>query len=579
MKFTTRGGLAAGLVAAAVSTASAGSLPNVTCEWDQLMLDAIALNPPAPTATTWKMHFVFSAIYDAWSMYDDEALPYYADPSLKRPAKEHTLANRHKAISYAAYAALSRVYIVQTPLFAAKMAELGYPISQSVDASTPDGLANLCAINILQERANDGSNWIGGFLQIPNARWPQTYAPVNAANPEAPNAPCGPQFIENRWQPLRVPNGTLVDENGIPVFDNGDPSTFIDQIFLTPHWGGVMPFALKHFNQFLPPPPPAFGSVAPYTDGLGQTMTNDEAAWAQMDELLVINALLTDEHKVIAEFWADGPQTWTPPGHWNQLAQGLAIRDNQTMDESVKMFFALNAALLDAGISCWEAKRAFDYVRPVSAIRHQLCDEQIAGWGGPNQGTQIISGHEWQPYQQMTFVTPAFAEFTSGHSTFSRAAREVLLAFTGSDALYDGVTLLDRDYDGDGEIDLMGRHRAIAGSLTFEDGPAEAVELIWPTLLDASNEAGFSRRYGGIHFQDGDLRAREAGRQIGLQSFAKAQAYWSPRAADIHRDGSVDLDDLLLLLSRWGSSGPEADIDGNGIVGMGDLIILLNDWG
>jgi hypothetical protein len=255
-------------------------------------------------------------------------------------------------------------------------------------------------------------------------------------------------------------------------------------------------------------------------------MTNHEAWNMQVDELLDISATLTDRQKVIAEFWADGPQTWTPPGHWNQLAQGIATRDNHTIGDSVKMYFALNGALLDAGIAAWDAKRIHDCIRPVSAIQYKYFGQQILAWGGPDQGTQLINGEAWQPYQSQTFVTPPFAEFVSGHSTFSRAAREVLSAFSGTDALYDGVTHLGEDWDGDGKEDLMGQHIVLPGGCLFENCPGATVVLQWTTLLEAADEAGVSRRYGGIHFQDGDLRGREMGRQIGQQAFAHAKQFW-----------------------------------------------------
>ena len=78
-------------------------------------------------------------------------------------------------------------------------------------------------------------------------------------------------------------------------------------------------------------------------------------------------------------------------------------------------------------------------------------DQEIEAWGGPNQGTQLIPGSSWQPYQDVTFVTPAFPEYPSGHSGFSYAAATVLEAFTGSDVLYDGVSTGVQDLNGDGD--------------------------------------------------------------------------------------------------------------------------------
>jgi hypothetical protein len=251
-----------------------------------------------------------------------------------------------------------------------------------------------------------------------------------------------------------------------------------------------------------------FGSDEPYTDALGQTMTNDQAFRKQSEEIWQLSLHLTDEQKVISEYWADGPRSETPPGHWNSLAQGISIRDKHSLDDDIKMFFAVNGALLDASISCWETKRFYDYVRPIQAI-------------------QMLSDTTWQPYQLNTFVTPLFPEYTSGHSTFSAAAAEVLTLFTGSSQFYDGFTVLPQDINGDGKLDLLGQYIALAGSSKLEAGhPIEPVTLQWETFQEAADEAGMSRRYGGIHFQDGDLRGREVGKKVGALAFEKAQHYW-----------------------------------------------------
>ncbi len=515
------------VVLVGLALASAASAQSIVLDWNKLMLAIIAQNPPAPTVTAWRMHIVSTAMYDAWAAYDTQAVGYYTGDSLDRPAAEHTEANRAAAVSHAAYHTLRRLFPTQKSQARSLIRELGYsPPFNSSDLATPAGIGTFAAEAAIAFRRTDGANASGGFVQITSERYPELYGPLNSPDPNAPDAPGGPLFDPNHWQPLRVPNGTLTNDNGVPVFDNDDPSTYVDQKYLTPHWGAVVPFAMADGRQFRPTPPPQFGSFEPYRDALGQTMTNDEAWRRQNDEVLEISANLTDEHKVIAEVWADGPATWTPPGHWNQLAQGISIRDHHGIGDDVRMYFALNGALLDASIACWEAKRAYDSTRPVSAIRHVYHDELIEAWGGPNRGTRTIVGKNWRPYQAATFVTPAFPEYVSGHSTFSRAAREVLRRFAGSDRLYDGETLLGEDWDKDGVEDLMGQHVAIPGSLTFEDGPAETVVLRWPKMLAAAKEAGLSRLYGGIHIQDGNLRGQELGRRVGKLAYSTARAFW-----------------------------------------------------
>jgi hypothetical protein len=219
-----------------------------------------------------------------------------------------------------------------------------------------------------------------------------------------------------------------------------------------------------------------------------------------------LSANLTDRQKVIAEYWQDGPGTVNPPGHWaGEFAQFVSRRDQHTLDEDVKMFFAVSNAVFDAGIASWDDKRTYDSVRPITAIRLLYNGQQIQSWAGPGKGTQTIDGGTWQPYQAPWFPTPPFSEYVSGHSTFSAAAAEVLKSFTGSDAFNSGATIP-------------------AGSSPFEPGvtPHATIRLAWPTFSAAADEAGISRRYGGIHFEQGDLDGRALGRQVGKKVWLKA---------------------------------------------------------
>ena len=134
--------------------------------------------------------------------------------------------------------------------------------------------------------------------------------------------------------------------------------------------------------------PPQLGDFSAYTDATGFTSTNDEAYRSQFAEVAAISATLTAEQKAIAEYWADGPLSSTPPGHWNEFAHDLSARETFGLADDVKMFFALNNALFDTGIAIWDANYAHDYVRPQTAIRHLYEDEEIIAWAGPNKGAQ-----------------------------------------------------------------------------------------------------------------------------------------------------------------------------------------------
>jgi hypothetical protein len=392
----------------------------------------------------------------------------------RRPPSESTDVNKSRAVSFAAYRALIDLFPSETSLFDGVMAYLGYdPTDAGIDPATPSGVGNLAAAAVLGFRHHDGSNQSGDLH--PGAYSDYTgYVPVNS-----------PQTVvdPNRWQPLEV-----VDAQGHAVV----------QMYTTPHWGLVVPFAVSSGSVMRPGPPARYPSPE-YRN--------------QADELIAISANLTDEQKVTAEYFADGPSSEFPPGHWALFALAVSRRDRHSLDEDARMFFALGNALMDAGICVWDAKRAYDSERPGTAIHYLYAGRQIRAWGGPFQGPQTMDGSRWRPYQLATVVTPPFPEFCSGHSAFSAAGAEILKSFTGSDDFGAFVVIP-------------------AGSSRAEPGlvPATSVTLAWPTFSAAAEQAGLSRRYGGIHFAQGDLTARTLGRQVGSIVWARAQTYF---------DGSV----------------------------------------
>lgn len=146
----------------------------------------------------------------------------------------------------------------------------------------------------------------------------------------------------------------------------------------------------------------------------------------------------------------------------------------------------------------------------MTAIPYQFQGTQIQSWGGPGKGTVWMDGAQWIPYQPSTFPTPPFPEYISGHSTFSAAGATILCLWTGSNNFGDSVTFAP-------------------GSSTIEPGltPKNQITLAWQTFTDAADEAGISRRYGGIHFKAGDLVGRAVGDLVGLQAWVRAQAYFN----------------------------------------------------
>ena len=444
---------------------------NAVLQWDQAALQAVRNTRMGPPMVSRAVAIMHTAMYDAWAAYDPVAVGTRLGGTLRRPAAEHVLANKQKAISFAAYRTLLDLFPVsQHQMFALLMNSLGYdPNDNSTDTTTPAGIGNVAANAVIAFRHGDGSNQLGDLN--PGAYTDYTgYQPVNS-----------PDDVSdlNRWQPLRLPSGVV-------------------QTFLAPQWERVIPFALTSASQFRPALEPA-----PF-----RNRSLNLRYWIQTIEILVASARLRDREKTIAEYWSDGPATETPPGHWCLLAQEVSRRDGHSLDDDVKMYFALTNALLDAGIAIWECKRFFDYVRPITAVRELFKGRKVLAWGGPFRGTQLIDGEDWHPYQAATFVTPPFPEYTSGHSGFSTASAEILKLFTGSDKFGASVTLP-------------------VGSSRIEPGlvPATPVTLEWKTFTEAAEEASLSRLYGGIHFNDGNAQGRIMGRKIGAEVWKKAQAY------------------------------------------------------
>jgi hypothetical protein len=453
---------------------SVTTTPSVAIVWNRAMLDAVTAANLGPTVTSRAAAVMFTCAYDAWAAYDRAAVGTQLADGLRRPASEATLANKSMAVSHAAHAALVDLFPGQAAKFHTLMRRLGYdPADASTDTSTPAGIGHAAAQAVLDFRHRDGSNQLGDLHAGAYSDY-TGYAPVN--DPDHLVDP-------NRWQPLRIPDG----QGGSTV-----------QRAVTPHWGNVMPFAMTSGSQFRPPAPARYPS---------------ESYLEQSAYLLGLSAGLTDLHKAITEYWVLGNGTEFPGGHWCLFADFVCRRDRQTLDSDVKLMFAVANAVQDAGIAAWDAKRAYDSQRPISSIRFLYAGRKVLAWGGPNKGTTVVDGDAWVPFQEPTRLTPAFPEHLSGHSTFSAAAAEVLKRFTGSDRFGTGFVVR-------------------SGSSQIEPGvtPARELTLSWGTFSEAADQAGMSRRYGGIHYPNADLEGRALGRRVGAAVWERAAALFRGEA-------------------------------------------------
>jgi hypothetical protein len=223
--------------------------------------------------------------------------------------------------------------------------------------------------------------------------------------------------------------------------------------YALPQWGFVTPFAMNSSSQFRPPGPPPLDS---------QQYAED---YDEVKELgAEVGSTRTEEQTEIALFWADGAGTETPPGHWNSIAQIIADGRGNTLEQNARLFALLNIAMADAAICAWDAKYEFHFWRPVTAIAYT---EPELNW-------------------MSLIITPPFPDYVSGHSTFSAAAATALELFYGTEDL---PFTIDSD-------SLLGVYRSFA------------------TPLDAADEAGDSRIYGGIHFRSASNDGLEAGSSI-----------------------------------------------------------------
>ncbi len=597
---------------------------SVAREWNEELLDAIRNDLARPTIHARNLYHVSAAMWDGWTAYAGPGpVPIFHSESATAVDIQ---AARDETISYAAYRLLKSRFAnsvgaaTSLPSFDARMVALGYDMNfTDTIMNTPASLGNRIAETIISFGLTDGANEANDYIN-------QFYQPTNP--PLLPALPGNPDIVDvNRWQPLALQ--FFVDQAGNVIL-GGYPE------FLGPEWGQVTPFSLSSndltiynrdsFDYWVyhdPGPPPFFGGVDDDYYRWGFEMVavwsshldpSDGVMW-DISPASIGNAPLpnagdyeqfydfenggdwgtgytvnpvtgqpytpqlvprADYARILAEFWADGPDSETPPGHWFTLAnyvsdhpltkkriggQGVVIDD---LEWDVKLYLALGGAMHDVAISAWGVKGWYDYIRPVSAIRYladqgQCTDpllpsfdpngihlqpgyievitsattasggqhEHLVGlegkialnaWRGPDYianpasdeaGVGWILAENWWPYQRPSFVTPPFAGYVSGHSTYSRAAAIIMTNFTGSEYFPGG----------------LGEFQAPQNQfLVFEDGPSMNVTLQWAKYNDASDQCSLSRIWGGIHPPADDLPGRIMGQQMGEDAYAFAQS-------------------------------------------------------
>jgi hypothetical protein len=451
--------------------------PTAAYQWLEIVLETAAREVDRvgarPTILSRQMAVALTAMYDAWAAYDDKAVGTRLGGTLRRPPSERTQKNKETAIAYATYRALADLYAADREWLAQQMRAQGFdPNDDTKDVTKPQGVGNVAAQAVIDYRHHDGANQLGdevGSNGTPYSDY-TFYVPMN--KPERVNDP-------DRWQPL--------------PFADGKGAYFYPG-FLTPHWYRVKPFALDRSDQFRPPAPPKFDS---------------EQLRKEVDEVVRFNASLTSEQKAVVEFMRDGPRSTGQSGHWLRFAQDVSRRDKQTLDQDVKLFFAVSNVAMDAFIAAWEAKRYYDTSRPWTLVRQYYVDKEIDGWTGPGKSPEKIASSKWHPYSPDTFITPPFPGYVSGHSTVSAACAKTLELFTGSDAF--------------GFVER--RHPGILTEPDAEWAKSE-VDLPLPTFTATAEMAGLSRVMGGYHIQADNIEGLTLGRKVAEFMWPRIQAYF-----------------------------------------------------
>lgn len=447
---------------------------NIAFKWGEIALEATARDTekfnPRPTITSRYLGLIFVAIFDAWSRYDAKAETVYFTNVARRPDNEQNLKNKEIAISYAALRTMIEYYYSDKEYFEAEMKKMGYdPYDVSEDPGSPIGIGNLAAKATIEARKNDGSNQYGdepGSNGVPYFNY-TGYNPVNSPD----------QNIDpNKWQPK--------------YFSDGNGGKFAPSC-LTPFWQLVKPITMDSASQYRPGPPPMIGS-----DQLEK----------EVKEVIELQAGLTDEQKALVEFMRDGPKSVQQAGHWLKFAQDVSVRDENTLDQDVKMYFLNQITAMDAFIASWESKMYYDYARPYALVHKYYEDQKINAWGGEGKGMMEILGQEWRPYSPETFLCPPFPSYVSGHSTISGACAEALRLWTGKDTFGTEVEL-------------------VAGALTEPDNLGKKVKLKFPTFTETANMAGISRVLGGYHIQSDNVAGLELGRKVAHKAWEFYQAH------------------------------------------------------
>lgn len=571
--------------------------------WNQQLLGAVRRDLPRPTVHARNLFHHSLALWDIWASFDETAQGVLYQQAANAGSPAEVEAAREEAMAYASYRILSSRYEhaiggpVSVACFGALMNKLGYdPALTGTGGSSARALGNRVAKLVLDTYADDGSGQASDYAD------PKAYEP--AGPPLIVDEPGTYSTDPLLWQQLVL--AEAVTQNGISQGAGVRAP-------VGTHWGEVTPFALQrtraegpYFETDMAPTTLGEDLLASVVDVIVKSSELDHEDGVMMDispGAYGNNPLGTNDGtghpenpvtgepyesnlvprgdftRVLAEFWADGPKSETPPGHWNTLANDIADLPDAAhrlfgagppLDRlawDVHVYLALNGALHDAAIAAWELKRYYETARPITLVRYFGGLGQNSDPGGPSyhpDGLPLIDGiieviteessapgerhaHLARYTGELTLRSwrgePGDRETEIGGVAWVRAIEWlpyqrrnfVTPAFPGYVSGHSTfsragaevlATLTGSPYFPGG----LGSYSFEPGYLVFEYGPSVPVRLEWATYYDAADQAGQSRLWGGIHIRNDDLDGRIIGAQIGRDAVDLARRYFEGSA-------------------------------------------------
>lgn len=229
------------------------------------------------------------------------------------------------------------------------------------------------------------------------------------------------------------------------------PTPPLFQSAMLPYWGNNRPL-VKAGKTDIPPP----------------TFSTDTASAFYRAANLVYQKVktLSPEEKIIAQYWADGGGTFTPPGHLIAITAQLVTEQQLDLGEAATILAQVGIGLNDAAILCWKYKYRYNLIRPVTYIRLHI-------------------DSTWTPL----IGTPPFPSYTSGHATFTSAVGNILADYFG-----DNYSFTDHQKTTDG-----------FSPRSFN------------SFTNMINEASISRVYGGIHYEFDSEAGKVTGKKVAQQ--------------------------------------------------------------